>query len=101
LALFDLVVAADTLVYIGDLEATFAAVALSLKPDGFFLFTTEAKDGEGFDLGPKRRWRHSEIYLRDAASRHGFEVIGFMSCTPRHEAHVPVPGYAMALKRIP
>lgn len=98
-ARYDLVVAADTLVYIGDLEVTFAAVARSLKPDGYFLFTTEAKDAEGFDLGPKRRWRHSEIYLRDVASRYGFEVIGFMSCTPRHEAHVPVPGYAMALKR--
>ncbi|HEY0281495.1 MAG TPA: methyltransferase domain-containing protein, partial [Rhizomicrobium sp.] len=55
----DLVLAADTLVYLGDLEATMRGVARALRPDGFFLFTVEKKEGEGFELGPKRRWRHS------------------------------------------
>ena len=38
-----------------------------LSPDGYFLFTVEAKEGDGFELGPKRRWRHSEAYLREQA----------------------------------
>src|SRR6201999_4397445 len=59
---YDLILAADTLVYLGDLGPLFAAVADHLAPGGFFLFTTEAKDGEGFELGPKRRWRHSLPY---------------------------------------
>ena len=96
---YDLVIAADTLVYVGDLETGFAAVARALKSGGFFLFTTEAKEDEGFELGPKRRWRHSEPYLRAAALRHGFEVAGLMACVPRHEAQVPVPGFAVALKK--
>lgn len=97
--LYDLVLAADTLVYLGDLESCFAAVAIALKPEGYFLFTTERKEGEGFELGPKRRWRHSEDYLRVAAARHGFDIAGLLSCTPRHEAHQPVPGFAVALKK--
>jgi Predicted methyltransferase (contains TPR repeat) len=97
--LYDLVIAADTLVYIGDLETTFAAVAKALKDGGQFLFTTEAKEGEAFELGPKRRWRHSEAYLRAMAERHGFAVMGLLSCTPRHESHLPVPGFAVALRR--
>lgn len=97
--IYDLVLAADTLVYIGDLETVFAAVFIALKEEGYFLFTTEAKDGEGFELGPKRRWRHSESYIREIAARHGFEIMGFMACTPRHEAHEPVPGFAVALRR--
>jgi predicted TPR repeat methyltransferase len=97
---YDLVLAADTLVYLGDLEAVFAKVAAALRPEGTFLFSVEAKDGEGFELGPKRRWRHSEQYLRALAARHGFVVAGLIGCVPRHEAHVPVNGFAVALTRI-
>ena len=44
---YDLILAADTLVYLGDLRPVFAAVADHLAPGGFFLFTTEAKEGPG------------------------------------------------------
>jgi len=98
---FDLIVAADTLVYLGELARVFADARRRLKPDGFFLFTVEAKSGEGFELGPKRRWRHSELYLRDLAETSGFEVIGLVACAPRHEANVPVEGFAVALSRRP
>jgi predicted TPR repeat methyltransferase len=64
-----------------------------------FLFTVEAKSGDGYELGPKRRWRHSEIYLRALAATHGFGVAGFMACVPRTEAHAAVNGFAIALKR--
>jgi predicted TPR repeat methyltransferase len=96
---YDLVIAADTLVYLGDLEVTFAKVWAALRSGGTFLFTVEAKDGDGFELGPKRRWRHSENYLRALAARHGFAVAGLMACVPRHEAHAPVNGYAVALTK--
>ena len=96
---FDLVIAADTLVYLGDLETSLAAVAAALKTDGWFLFTVESMDGDGFELGPKRRWRHSEAYLRALAARHGLAVSGFMACVPRHEAQQPVNGFAVALHK--
>ncbi len=96
---YDLVIAADTLVYLGDLAATFAKVGTALRAGGTFLFTVEAKNGDGFELGPKRRWRHSEIYLRALAARHGFAVAGLMACVPRQEAHVPVDGFAVALTK--
>ena len=96
---YDLVLAADTLVYLGDLKPVFTAVAEHLAPGGFFLFTAEAKDGSGFELGPKRRWRHSEAYLREAAVRAGFSIAGLVFASPRTESHLPVPGYAVALTR--
>ena len=46
---YDLVIAADTLVYLGDLDAVMGAAASALKPGGFFLFTVEAKEGEGYE----------------------------------------------------
>ena len=96
---YDLILAADTLVYLGDLAPVFSSAHRRLKPDGFFVFTTESKPGEGFELGPKRRWRHSEAYLRDLAAASGFEVVGLVTCAPRHEANVPVEGFAVALSR--
>src|SRR5439155_27072546 len=66
---------------------------------GTFLFTAESKDGDGFDLGPKRRWRHSERYLRETAERGGLAVSGLMPCVPRTEAGQPVQGWAVALAK--
>jgi predicted TPR repeat methyltransferase len=96
---YDLIVAADTFVYLGDLGPVFAGAAARLAPDGFLLFTTEAKAGEGFELGPKRRWRHSEAYLRQCAEKGGLEVAGLVAATARHEAGQPVEGFAVALRR--
>ncbi len=94
---YDLVLAADTLVYLGDLTPLFRAVAACLTPDGYFLFTTEEKSGPGFELGPKRRWRHSEAYLREQAAAAGLTVAGLVAASPRTEANQPVPGFAVAL----
>src|SRR4029077_15569585 len=96
---YDLILAADTLVYLGDLEAVFAAAQARLAPEGQFLFTVEKADGEGFELGPKRRWRHSEAYLRRLAQQAGFGVTGLLAAAPRQEAKVPVEGFAVALSR--
>jgi predicted TPR repeat methyltransferase len=97
---YDLILAADTLVYLGDLAAAFRAVHERLKPGGHFLFTVEKKKGRGFVLGEKRRYRHSATYLRTLAQRTQLEVMGLMECWPRREAKVPVEGFAVALARL-
>ncbi|HEY2445549.1 MAG TPA: methyltransferase domain-containing protein [Rhizomicrobium sp.] len=96
---YDLVFAADTLVYLGDLAPLFDLVVRRLAEGGHFLCTVEKKRDDGFELGPKRRWRHSESYIRDAAARGGLRVAGLLSCSPRSEAGVPVEGLALALVR--
>lgn len=97
---YDLFLAADTLVYLGDLDAVFGGVARAAYAGGLFLFTAERSEVADFELGPKRRWRHSESYLRQLAQRHGFEVAGFIACQPRSEAGVPVEGWAVALSLV-
>ncbi len=95
---YDLLIAADTLVYLGDLAPVFKAAANALKPGGTFLFTVE-KAQAGFELGPKRRWRHSETYLRDCAAEHGYEIAGLLAASPRTEAGQPVEGFAVAFHK--
>ena len=95
---YDLILAADTLVYLGDLAPVFRAAARRLAPEGFFLFTVE-KAENGFELGPKRRWRHGETYLRETAQAAGLEVAGLLQAAPRREANLPVEGFAVALTK--
>ncbi len=96
---YDLILAADTLVYLGDLKPVFEAAYARLAPDGHFLFTVEKAAEEEFELGPKRRWRHSEAYLRKLAQEAGFSVSGFVAAAPRREANAPVEGFAVAFAR--
>jgi predicted TPR repeat methyltransferase len=96
---YDVVLAADTLVYLGDLAPVLAGVRGRLKQRGFFFFTLEKAAGETYELGPKRRYRHAQAYIRQEAARAGLEVMGLLDCSPRDEAKTPVAGFAVALRR--
>jgi predicted TPR repeat methyltransferase len=96
---YDLIVSSDTLVYIGDLATVIARINQRLQPGGFFLFTVESKDGEGWVQTPKRRIRHSEVYLRSQAAHAGFAFAELTECTIRLEDAVPVAGFAVALRK--
>jgi predicted TPR repeat methyltransferase len=96
---YDLIVAADTLVYLGDLSPVLSGARVRLKEGGFFLFTVEKHEGEGYELGPKRRYRHSEAYIRQEAAKAGLDVMGLLDCSPRDEAKISVEGFAVALQR--
>jgi predicted TPR repeat methyltransferase len=98
-AFYDLIVAADTLVYVGDLAPAFRGASQRLKPGGFLLATFERKDDPGYELGPKRRYRHSEHYLRHEAAQSALDIMGLLQCAPRTDAKMPVEGWAAALQR--
>jgi predicted TPR repeat methyltransferase len=97
---YDLILAADTLVYLGDLEPVFRGAAHRLKASGFFLFTVEAAAEKDYELGEKRRFRHSAAYLRKLAKIAGLEIMGLLECSPRMDSGYPVEGLAVALQRL-
>lgn len=96
---YDLILAADTIIYIGDLAATFQGVIRRLKPGGFFVFTCERMDDGEWQQTDANRFRHSEAYLREQAKRAGFTFADMMTCELRTESSKPVPGFAMALEK--
>jgi predicted TPR repeat methyltransferase len=96
---YDLVLAADTMIYLGDLRPTFTGVAQHLNPNGLYVFAVEAKEGDGWEQTPANRFRHSLGYLRSEAEHAGLEFVDYMDCELRSEAAVPVPGYTVALKK--
>ena len=94
---FDLVLAADVLVYVGDLAPLFAAVAARMTAGGLFAFTLQRHDGAGFVLGEEHRYRHSTAYLRDVAG--AFEIVTLTDDVFRREKNVDVPGLLVVLRR--
>ena len=96
---YDVIVSADTMVYLGDLGPTFRGVFNRLIGSGSYLFAVEAKEGAGWEQTDVSRFRHSEAYLREEAARSNLVFFARMDCTLRYEREAPVPGFAAALKK--
>lgn len=96
---YDLLVAADVLVYIGDLSELFEAAAKAARPTALFAFTVQAGERDDFSLGPDLRYRHSSGYLRDLASRTGWQVMLLEPAVTRKDGGQDVPGLIAVLSR--
>lgn len=95
---FDLVVAADVLVYFGALDGVFARVRAALRPGGWFCFSTEAGEDGDFMLLPSSRYAHALDYLRRLASRHGFVLVEAERGQVRTEHGAGVAGHLLVLR---
>ena len=89
---FDLIVAADALVYIGDLAPLFAAVGMALTPDGLFAFSVETCEGDEFRLEPTMRFAHGRLYVETKAREAGLRPLLIRSESTRREAGADAPG---------
>jgi predicted TPR repeat methyltransferase len=95
---FDLIFAADSFIYFGDLSALFAAAAKALAPGGLFAFSLETTKVADYVLLPSARFAHSLDYIATLAKRF-FVVESETDTTIRMEANKPVPGALVILRR--
>jgi predicted TPR repeat methyltransferase len=71
---FDLIAAADTFIYFGDLRQVLRPAAARLRAGGRVAFTVEREEGNGFRLTDSGRYVHSEAHIHDAARDAGLIV---------------------------
>lgn len=98
---YDLAVAADVFVYIGELEAVFDALARALDERGHFAFSVE-EAGPGtqrFELRASSRYAHAEAYLRGLAAAQGFDWVAHRRTALRRDQHQPIGGLLVLLRR--
>jgi len=100
----DLIVAADVVVYIGDLFPLFREAARVLEPGGLFAFTAQALQDQahtapGFELGVDSRYSHADDYLHSVAEDSGLVTALFQSASTRQDRGLDVPGFVMVLTR--
>ncbi len=73
---FELVLCTETLLYFGDLDVLFAAVARCLRPGGRFISTAELlQDGDkAYALLRSGRFAHRRSYINESLEKAGFVV---------------------------
>ena len=99
---FDVVISADTLVYFGALERALDAASLTLRPQGYLIFTVERWDEpteDGYQLNPHGRYSHGEDYVRGSLLRAGFELVSIEREVLRLEVRRPVHGLVVVARR--
>jgi predicted TPR repeat methyltransferase len=106
-AAFDLILAADALGYLGDLAPLLSAARAALRPRGHFAASVEEgadvvvrfarASPPDFALGPARRFRHRESYVRRAALAAGFTVAALERRELRQDRGAAVAGLVFVL----
>ncbi|WP_166802391.1 tetratricopeptide repeat protein [Microvirga pakistanensis] len=94
---FDLIFAADSLIYFGDLGPLLRAAAGAMVRGGLFALSIEVAAEEGFTLQPSGRFAHSLAHLKTAAA--DFDVLEAVECKIRLEAGRPVRGLYIILEK--
>lgn len=96
---FDLILAADVLIYIGNLDKIFSLAVDRLNPGGLFALSIEDNDsGEDYLLRQTGRYAHSPGYIQRLADSHGFEKLEHSHVTIRQEQEEPVAGSEFLLR---
>lgn len=96
---FDLIIAADVLVYIGNLEPTLAACFDALKLGGLLAFSTEVCKDQNFAMQSSGRFCHSQNYIKDLAKKIGFKILSHEICPTRLQQDQEVLGNIFVLEK--
>lgn len=97
-ATFDVILAGDVLVYMGDLEKLFVLVQQALKPHGLFVFNTEISEHEPFMMNQSGRFSHQKSYLDQLTEQNHFTLISYKTMITRTQNHQPVFGHLCVLQ---
>jgi predicted TPR repeat methyltransferase len=106
-AAWDLMVAADVLVYFGDLAPLFAQARQALRPGGRFAFSCEtladagngaARSAPGYAITASNRYAHARAYVEATARAAGFEVVAVEPAALRREHGAEVAGQLVLLR---
>jgi predicted TPR repeat methyltransferase len=101
-AAWDLVLAADVLVYFGDLAPLFGQVARVLRRGGWFGFSVEslaAESSSGYAITASNRFAHTPAYVRACAQAAGLTLVDQRDAVLRREHGAEVAGLLFLLRR--
>ena len=99
---FDLVAAADVLIYLGDLAPVFALVAARLAPRALFAFSVEADEtAQPFRLLPSSRYAHAPAAVARRLGEAGLELVASRRLVIRLDRNEPVDGLVAVARARP
>jgi predicted TPR repeat methyltransferase len=96
---YDLIIAGDVFVYIGDLNPVFTAMTDALRTEGLIAFNTEIASEEDFTMNQSGRFSHKKTYLDHLAATHNLAIIDYEQVITRQQNNEPVHGHIYVLKK--
>ena len=98
---WDVILAADVFVYMGDLGPVLAGCAARLAPGGELLLSVEALDTDAatYQLRASERYAHSAAYLQEQLARAGLRLEVLQSTPLRRDGDAWIAGYLVRARR--
>ncbi len=96
---YDLILAADVFVYIGDLKKIFKQISSRLVNYGLFAFSIQSLSNGSWKLGDDHRYAHSKTYIEECAKSAGLEILVCKNTTLRQDAGKPIEGIILIYRR--
>ena len=88
---YDLFIALDVLIYIGEVKSIFNAVKNCCNKNALFIFSIEVQEGDEYSLLKSSRYAHSENYILNIVSDM-FKVVDSQEVRLRKEGDVWIDG---------
>jgi len=98
---YDVVIAADVFVYVGNIAPVFSGAATSLRPGGLLVFSAETVPNGTYVLRNSGRYGHSQDYVHALARDHGFDTIAVKETMIRKDSQKAIPGHIYGFKKKP
>ncbi len=95
---YDLVLAADVLIYAGELGMIFAVVVRRLAAGGLLVFSIGGLEEGTYERRPTGRYAQSDADIRGLAADHGLRVASCEAIVGRTENDRPIDGFLFALE---
>jgi predicted TPR repeat methyltransferase len=97
----DLVMCADTFIYVGDVGRAFQLCSAALRSKGLFAFSIETVDDPTHDFRLQRsgRYAQSREYIEELSRTYSLLIVEEKDISVRKEQTVPIPGKAFLLQR--
>ncbi len=89
---YDLFLATDVFIYVGDLEQLFIAAHSIARPCALFCFSTENMDAGSYQLRTTGRFTYSRVYIHAIAAATGWTVLAVEATRLRKERETMLAG---------
>jgi predicted TPR repeat methyltransferase len=96
---YDLIMAGDVLVYLGDLDDIFKNIYSALRIGGLFAFNAEMSEQSDFKMNQSGRFSHHKNYLDKMAEKNHFKIAHYEVAVTRMQNNEPVSGHLYVLQR--
>ena len=96
---YDLIIAGDVLVYIGELSALFPLIANALNPSGGMLCNIEKSEQLGYQVDQSGRFKHHSEYIVKQARDAGLSLTKQVQASTRYQQNHPVAGEIFFLEK--